>query len=244
LVGILVDDVLGIWNDLAPIVGEPTVVAPTIDPALASSIASAIPPSAPGLSIAVGSADVTRPDSIGIIQGGPMGERLREINETLDHFDQLATLYPAVRANDALRRIVAGGLVVETCGLIELVYEVPASRAPNDYFPPLINLVDTTSSAGAELIGGRTALDGRAVADLRQVRNEIVAHVHPTRPLVDLLRSLDGLDLSIIARIRNDLSATLTAVAAMDPMFATLRLRGARIGGVTREPIPELERPF
>lgn len=185
---------LAIWNDLAPLIGESPVLTPAIDATLASAVIAATTPTAPGVGIASGGLDVTRRDMLGVIQGGRLGERQREINETLDHFDQLARLFPVVQGDEALRRIVLGGLVVETCGLLELVYEVPAGRAPKDYYLPLLDLVDASSPAGTGLANGSSALDATAVAEVQEVRNAIAAHVDPVRPLGDLLRLLDGLD--------------------------------------------------
>ncbi|TMB99763.1 MAG: hypothetical protein E6J42_02455 [Chloroflexi bacterium] len=99
LVGVLVDDVLAVWNDLAPIVGELPVVTPVINPAIALGVGSAILPPGPGLGVASGGLDMTRRDTVGFIQGGPIGERQREINETV----QTARLYSVGSSSRALR---------------------------------------------------------------------------------------------------------------------------------------------
>lgn len=243
LVGVLVDDVVEIWGELAIATRQTSIAQPVIDPAMAAGLASLTRPTN-GLEVGVGSFSATRPNTAALIQGGRLGERLREINDALDHSDELARILPHVSSHLSFRRIVVGGLVIELCNLLELLLEIPSARAPQNAYPPVLELVDSASATAAELIRAQRAIDPIEVEKLRRVRNSVAAHIDDISTLSQALAWLDGLDLQVVANVGNELAETLSRVAATDLDFALLRLRGTRLEGVTRERVPELERPY
>lgn len=247
LVGVLVDDVLGIWRQFAPHVYQAPIVMRTVPVKIAAQLASAFPDSPrEGLGVGVGSFDETRPGFISAVQGGDVGERLRQIADTIEHFEHLAKIANAVVGERSLQRLAVGGLVIETCGLVELVLDLPQGRTPANYYPPLVEMLKASEPGEAALLAGKSGLDHRGVSQLRDIRDTIAAHVDGRRRLRDLVRLIDRLDPTVVQGVWDHVDSTLAAAAAAKPISVVRPLgsRGIRMSGLARADESELARPY
>lgn len=244
VVGILVDDAIEIWNALAPYVNQaPLLGLPEIDERDLGELASE---GSAGVRIGAGSFDETRRDSISIIQGGDVGERLREVADTIDHFEILVDAYGGLKANLSCRRLLTSAFVIEINGLVELVLEIPAGRSPSHRYQPLVDLVGEKTPEYAPLALARDSIPMREMRQLRDIRNKICAHIDDRVPLRQLLRSLDTLDFGTAQAVWDHVDQALVASANAHPasVVRTLGLRNVQIQGLRRAEPSELEKPY
>ncbi len=246
LVGVLVDDALGIWADLGPLCGGSPVAPPTVATAVRSSLNSGLSPcSQEGVRVGVGSFDDTRPGFLSAVQGGFLGDRLREIADTIEHFEHLVGVLGAVQEDLQFARLVRGGLVIEVCGLVELVFEVPRGRAAANYYPPLVDLLALPQPGAEELAAAQRRLNRTAVSRLRHIRDTIAAHVDDKGRIADLVQQLDVLEPALLQSVWDHAAHALASAAAPPgSVIRTLTMRSTVLRGLERLDEPELYRPY
>lgn len=126
LIGVLCDDMATIYAMLAPHCGGGQFVAPALSPTAAAALDEA-PGFQPrkGVSIASGSFGETIAATISPLQGGEVGQRLREIGDTIDAYSCFAEISQCVTAELPFGRAALRGAILEAANIVELVFEVP-----------------------------------------------------------------------------------------------------------------------
>ena len=248
LIGVLCDDIATIYAMLSPHCGGAPFAAPTLSPAAGAALTQA-PSFQPreGISIASGSFGETIAATISPLQGGEVGQRLREVADTIDAFNCFAEISQCVTAEPSFGRAALRGAIIETANIVELVFEVPGGSAPENYFKPLVDLIPSTYHEAGELRLERSRLSDADLQWLRSLRNTVAAHLDAEQPLAQLLASLDS---SPPARLNGLFGAVCKALESVDQrhpitvLSPLVRLYGKRLQGVERVDPPEFSQPF
>jgi hypothetical protein len=243
LVGVLCDDMAEIYAGVQRLMKTSAFAAPVLPTETADKISAAPHFQArAGLRVATGSFGETIMNTLTPVQGGAIGERLRQISDTIDGFECYATLIGFVGGLVAFERAVVAGAVIEAANMVELVFDVPSGRTAANRYPPLVDLIPSHYAEAADLRSELSRLSAADVTWIRQLRNSIAAHVDVREPLPVLLRRLDTTDRPRVDRLFHQICQALVDVDAKHPItvFSTLvRLRGARMAGLERVAAPE-----
>ncbi len=153
LVGVLCEDVVAIDRSLQVLTGRPATTEPALSGAAQAALAAApdFNRARAGLAVATGSFGETQEGTVTPLQGGTIGERLRQISDTIDGWEFYAAVVPHVAAEQPFLRAAISGAIIETAGLVELVFDVPEGRAPANRFAPLVELIPSTYPELADL---------------------------------------------------------------------------------------------
>ena len=152
LVGVLCDDMADINAALQRLANGHAASAPVLPPDSIARIAAA-PRFQPrdGLRLATGSFGETIANAISPVQPTAIGERLRQISDTIDGFECYAALAPCVAGLRMFERAIVAGVIIETANMVELVFELPAGRAADNRYAPLIDLIPPHYAEAADL---------------------------------------------------------------------------------------------
>jgi hypothetical protein len=243
LVGVLCEDMAEIEGRVRRLTGAPEVSAPVLTADQTAAIAAAahfLP--VEGLRVATGSFGETMINAMTPLQGGAIGERLREVSDTIDGWECYATARGCVRGSRPFERALAAGAVIETANLVELVYEVPAGRAPANRYPPLLELIPHTYAERAELQTTYARLSATDRSWLRERRNTVAAHLDARERLSVLLKRLDETEPERLDRLFHSVCKALVEIDRRHPItvWSTLvRTRNKQMAGVMRVEPPE-----
>jgi len=212
------------------------VIVPTLAPEAVDAIRTS-PYFAPedGVLIDTGSYGETRPGSISLTVGTPIGERVRQLVDTADAYELMVTLVPLVGTNAAARRAIHATLLIEVCNLVELTLLVPDGRHDANRYEALVDLVPEQYAERADLSASRDTIDLGEIEWLRRLRDTVAAHVDPVVPFRKLYESLMRLDLRRLERVWLHVEAGLGA-ANRHPasLVRNLFMRHARLSDVSR----------
>jgi hypothetical protein len=237
-VRILAEDARAIWNQLAAGYDLPRLEDfPPVSAELGKALNDAGFESAPsGLVPGVGSFDETRPDAVGVRQGGDLGERLRELVDAVRSVQVLSQLATVVAGCEPYWRVTAAALAAEAATLVDLLYEQPVGTPAEHRHAPLLELL--RAEPGAEALPilehGLATLDQPALADVRRIRNTIGAHVDEHLSVSDLMRELEKADASAFDAVLDNAFATISLARAADLRLGLLRLVDAPLAGLSR----------
>jgi hypothetical protein len=248
LIGVLLEDMAAIYSSLGALCGAPAFSPPSLPQASATAIARA-PGFQPreGVSIASGSFGETIAQTITPLQGGAIGQRLREVGDTIDAMNCLGQISQCVVGEPTFGRAALRGAILETQNIVELVFEVPSSRAPTNRFDPLVDLIPSTYGEAAELRVEHARLRGADLRWLSTLRNSVAAHLDAATPLTQLLENLDAVNPDRLNGIFEAVCEALQSVDSRHPITVLsplVRLYGKRLGGVERVNPPEHDRPY
>jgi hypothetical protein len=245
-VTILTDDATAIWNKLAPHTQLPKVSAP---PELPEHVRLGIAErgytgeQVAGVRIGTGSFDETRPDTVTITQGGALGQRQRQIIDTIHSIETTGQLTPLLEGDFQWITVTSG--IVDLATLVDLCYEQPLN--PMVQYAPLLELMraDGRSPALPLLERGYATLDRAAVVALRQLRNTVGAHIDDRRTMLQLEQDLRGFDVAGANRVLANISTTL-AEASNDPAarLVHLKLFRGQMSDLRRVDRSELVKPY
>lgn len=241
LIGVLCDDLIDIHAALHALGGAAPLSPPVMSTASAHAIAvdSFFAQRAPGTVIDVGSFGEARENMVSAVQLGPVGERVRQIADTIDGFELHAMLFPYLRGQLPFERFCRAGALIEACNLVELALDVPAGRRPKDRVDPLVDLLSSGLPERADLARARANLPRPEVEWARYLRNAIAAHLDQNAPLQDMLDRLDKMDLGRLQSLWSFVDHALAA-ASNHPAstLALLGIRGVEMKGLTRVDVP------
>lgn len=248
LIGVLLDDMAAIYALLAPLCAAPPFSPPSLPQASAAAIAQAsgFQPRE-GVSIASGNFGETMAQTISPLQGGAVGHRLREIGDTIDAMNCFGEISQCVVGAPSFGRAAFRGAIIETQNIVELVFELPAGRAPTNRFDPLVELIPATYAEAAELRAERARLRDTDLRWLSGLRNSVAAHVDASTPFAQLLAGLDAAPAARINGIFETVCQALQSVDQRHPisiLSPLIRLHGKRLEGVERVDPPEHNRPY
>lgn len=248
LIGVLCDDMVCIQEDLRELTGGPEVVASALPASARESIAGHShfrPPN--GLRIATGSFGETIPDSITPIVATAIGERLRQISDTIDGFECYAALNDAVPTLLGFMRTIMAGAIIETANLVELIFEVPANRALADRYAPLVDLIPAQYAEAAELRAAKQQLDPDDLAWIRDLRNTVAAHIDARAPLPILTARLDGVDAGRLTDLFHQVGGHLVRIDnghSITVVSSLVRLRDKTMTDVRRVDAPAFKETY
>lgn len=241
LVGVLCDDMTEIHAALHALGGTPALTPPTMsDEAAKAIVADAFFAKRPvGSVIDVGSFGDARENMVSAIQGGTVGERVRQLADTIDGFELHASLFQHMLGQLAFERFCRAGVLIETCNLVEIALDIPAGRRPQDRVDPLVDLVSSRLPEHADLATAKVNLPTAEVEWARGQRNTIAAHIDPDANLNVLLNHLDKMDLDRLQALWSFVDQALAA-ASNHPssVLALLGIRGVEMQGLTRVDAP------
>lgn len=248
LVGVLCDDMWTIFDRLAAVAHANAFAGHELSAATTARIAAAFPQGEPAsVTTATGSFGETIANSLTAIQGGAIGERLRQVGDALDGWELYATVGDAVNQERWLHRAVMAGGIIETANIIELIFELPSGRAPDNRFAPLVELIPSTYAEGSDLQREHALLDPDDVTWVRQLRNTVAAHIDLRTPLRQLLRRLDETDGGRLSTLFLHVVNALSRVDSRHPITVLspfVRLRGATLEDTNRVDPPEYDRGY
>ena len=189
-----------------------------------------------GMRLATGSFGETVGNSISSVQGAAIGERLRQISDTIDGFECYAALAPCVAGLPVFERAVVAGAIIETANMVELVFEVPAGRAADNRYAPLVELIPPHYVEADDLRAAAARLDATAVAWVRDLRNSTAAHIDANLRVVQLVNRLDTADASRIDAVFHQVARALVDadnhdITVLSPL---VRLRNVALADVRR----------
>jgi len=237
LVGVLCDDMTQIHAALHALGGAPALTPPTMsdDATRAIAVADFFAKGPAGSVIDVGSFGDARENMVGAVQGGAVGERVRQIADTIDGFELHASLVPDLLGQLPFERFCRAGALIETCNLVELALDVPVDRRPQDRVDPLVDLVSARLPEHADLAKAKANLPVAEVEWARGLRNTVAAHIDQNTNLKVLLKQLDRMDLDRLQRLWSFVDHALAA-ASNHPasVLALLGIRGVEMKGLTR----------
>ncbi|HMJ36663.1 MAG TPA: hypothetical protein VK501_22350 [Baekduia sp.] len=238
LVHILVDDACEIFDRLARFSSMGVFSPPTIPPAVESALATAFTePRQAAAAIATGSFGETQTNTLAVIQGGAIGERLRQVGDALDGWETWCAVSVAVGAERRLWRAAMAGALIEVANVVELIYELPPGRAADHRYPPLLELLPSSHFEATELQAEYSRLDPAEIVWVRGLRNTVAAHIDGATPIAEILRRLDELDPQ---RLSDLFLETANALSRIDHRHSItvfspfVRLRGAALSDVRR----------
>jgi len=237
LVGVLCDDMADINAELQRLTTGHAPVAPVLPPHALVSIAAAqhFQPR-DGMRLATGSFGETVDNSVSPVQGATIGERLRQISDTIDGFECYAALAPCVAGLPTFERAVVAGAIIETANMVELVFEVPVGRAADNRYAPLVELIPPHYAEAGDLRAAAACLDATDVAWIRDLRNSTAAHIDAKLRVVNLANRLDTADTSRIEAIFHQVARALVDaddhdITVLSPL---VRLRNVALAGARR----------
>jgi len=237
-VRILADDARTIWNGLADAYGLLRLDGfPPLSDGLGASIAkNGFDPAPGGLVPGVGSFDSRRPDAVGMRQGGELGERGRELVDSVRSVQVLSRLLTVVVNHEPYWRIVVAAIATETATLVDLLYEQPARTAPEHRHAPLVEILrrEPATPGLAIVERGATSLDRVALEHVRELRRSIGAHVDEDQTVGQLMRAVETVKLSAVDAVVGNCFATISEAREADLRLAILRLIDRPITGLER----------
>ena len=241
LVGVLCDDMADMNAELQRLTNGHAASAPVLPPDSIARIAAA-PHFQPrnGLRLATGSFGETIANAISPVQPTAIGERLRQISDTIDGFECYAALAPCVAGLPMFERAIVAGAIIETANMVELVFELPAGRAANNRYAPLVDLIPPHYAEAADLRAAATRIHPADVDWIRDLRNSAAAHIDAKQRLVNLLHRLDTADPSRIDAVFHHVCRALVDaddhdITVLSPL---VRLRTVALAGARRIDTP------
>jgi hypothetical protein len=248
LIGVLCDDMAEIYARLAPHAGGTPITPPVLPPLAAEALAQA-PGFQPreGLSIASGSFGETIAATLSPLQGGEVGQRLREVADTIDAYSCYGEISQCVVGQLLFGRAALRGAIIEAANIVELVFEVPEGRAAENYFDPLVDLIPTNYREAGELRAEFQRLSAADLKWLRGLRNSVAGHIDAVQPLAQLLADLDSVPPTRLNGLFGAACEALESVDKRHPITVLsplVRLYGKRLQGLERIDPPELNQPY
>ncbi len=241
-VRILAEDARAIWNELAAAYDMPRLERfPPVSEELRKALdEKGFERLSSGVLAGVGSFDDTRPDAVGVRQGGDLGERVRELVDAIRSVQVLSYLAAAVAGHEPYWRVIAAALAAEAATLVDLLYEQPSATPPEHRHATLLELMraDPTAPALPIVEHGLATLDQGAVAHVRRLRHTIGAHVDDQRSVGELMRDLEAADKNAFNAVLDNAFATISDARAADPRLGLLRLVDATMTGLKRTDDP------
>jgi hypothetical protein len=138
-----------------------------------------------------------------------IGERLRQISDTIDGFECYAALAPCAAGLPVFERAVVAGAIIETANMVELVFEVSAGRAADNRYAPLVDLIPQHYAEAGDLRAAATRIHPADVEWIRDLRNSAAAHIDIKQRLVNLLHRLENTDRSRIDAVFHQVARAL-----------------------------------
>lgn len=241
-VRILAEDARAIWNELAAAYNMPRLedfppVSAELRKALDEEGFVRVPS---GVVPGVGSFDDTRPDAVGVRQGGELGERVRELVDAIRSVQVLSYLAAAVAGHEPYCWVTVAALAAEAATLVDLLYEQPSATPPEHCHLTLLELMRADPAAPALPVveHGLATLDQGAVAHVRRLRDTIGAHVDDQRSVGELMRDLEAADMNAFDAVLDNAFATISDARAADLRLGLLRLLDATLTGLARADDP------
>jgi hypothetical protein len=248
-VRILAEDVRSIWNVLADAFTLPPLDAfPPVSDDLRQAIEERGFADQPkGLLIGVGSFDETRPNTVQLTQGGDLGERVREIVDSVRAIQILCDLWQVVNGHEPYWLVVAPAIATEACTLTDLTYCQPSTTSERNRHLSLLQLLERDnpqSPAIPVLRRGMAASDESGVRQLRELRNTIGAHIDDKLSVANLTRRLKTFEPQPLNAQLDNLFESLSQAGTVELSLRTLRLIDSAIDGMSRVDDQELIKPY
>jgi hypothetical protein len=237
LIGVLCDDMTDINAELQRLSKRHAVNAAVLPADAVASIGAAPQfQRRRGLQVSTGSFGETVANSISPVQPATIGERLRQISDTIDGFECYAALARCIAGIPVFERAVVAGAIIETANIVELVFDVPAGRSADNLYAPLVALIPPHYVEGADLRAAATRIDSADIEWIRSLRNSSAAHIDAKLRIVDLINRLDTTNPSRIDAIFHQVTRALSDADQHDitVLSPLVRLRGAVLAGAHR----------
>lgn len=243
---ILCEDARDIWNELAGGFSMPRLESfPPISPELSKAIDDrGYEPVPEGVAAGVGSFDLTRSDAVAAIQGGDLGQCLRQVVDAIRNIKLLSQLWLAVNGHEPYTYVLYSAIHVEICALHDLLFGGPSGS--NEYGRPLIELLaaDGGSPALPLLEAARQKVPQPAMDSVRHVRAKIGARVDDQMTHNDLLGLLRGADPNHLNATIDHLFSSVEVVARADVLLRPLLMFDVHLSGLSRVDVPIDAKPF
>lgn len=227
-VHILAEDARTMWNELADGYAMPRLETfPPVSPELRKALDQrGFDPLPEGVVVGAGSFDASRPHAVAVRQGGELGERIRQLVDSIRTVQVLSLLLHATVTHEPYWRVTISALATEAATLVDLLYEQPPSTGRAHRHAPLVELLRRDPGAPALRIVeyGFEQLDKKALAHVRGLRDTIGAHVDERRTVAQLNRDLEMADLKAFDSVLANCFATLSNARDVGLRLGLLRL--------------------
>lgn len=235
---ILAADARAIWNELADGYGMPRLTGfPPIVDELADAIAAfGYATELDGIAIGVGSFDATRPDAAVALQGGDLGIIQRQIVDAVRTVQVICQLWQAVNGHEPYCYAVLSAAHIEACTLHDLILGQPSTTPARHRHESLRELLERTASrspALSVLQHAASTLPQDPMVAVRQIRDQVGAHIHDRASFSDLLALMQGFDSSALNRVLDHLFGALSGAAAADVRLRLAVMGDARLAGLS-----------